>query len=116
MRPGGNSHGYDSNSFFPQFGTVEVRPEYWDSLMSSSYAVQLQRIYGVSGSEYVGYGQTDLHIVPSNEPAYPRNPNPIEVSSNGSSTEVKIVGETGPVPTPLDKGVYLEIGKLLIWL
>lgn len=86
--------------------------------MSSSYAVQLQRIYGVTDSEYVGYGHNDLHIVPSNDPAVPRNRIPIPVSSNSSSTNVKPIGETGASmtfnragPSALDKCGYIEKGK-----
>ncbi|CAN6871117.1 unnamed protein product [Brassica oleracea] len=63
--------------------------------MSSSYVVQLQRIYGVPGSEYVGYAPNDLNIVATNVPPIPRNQQPIEVSSNGSSTDVKTIVETG---------------------
>ncbi|KAL0730052.1 hypothetical protein Bca4012_026145 [Brassica carinata] len=39
----------------------ETRRRYWDNLMSSRYTLELQRIYGVPGSEYVGYPQTGLN-------------------------------------------------------
>ncbi|KAL0750819.1 hypothetical protein Bca101_032822 [Brassica carinata] len=47
------------------------------------------------GSEYVGYAPNDLNIVATNVPPIPRNQQPIEVSSNGSSTDVKTIVETG---------------------
>ncbi|CAG7869442.1 unnamed protein product [Brassica rapa] len=63
--------------------------------MNSSYAVHLQRIYGVPGSEYVGYGPNELNIVPSNVPVFPRNTNSIQASSTGSSAHGKTKDETG---------------------
>lgn len=85
--------------------------------MSSSYAVQVQRIYGVPGSENVGYGPNDLNIVPSNVPSFPRNQNPIQVSSTGSSTDVKTIAKTGTEinfykiePTGLGNQIYRERG------
>ncbi|CAF1919158.1 unnamed protein product [Brassica napus] len=73
---------------------MEDSPEYLESLMSSSYVVQLQRIYRVPGSEYVGYAPTDLNIGATNVPPIPRNQQLIDVSSNGSSTDVKTIVET----------------------
>ncbi|KAL0701425.1 hypothetical protein Bca4012_057547 [Brassica carinata] len=112
------SHTYDPQFCSPHFGSMEGKPEYWESLMSSSYAVQVQRIYGVPGSEYVGYGPNDLNIVPSNVPSFPRNQNPIQVSSTGSSTDVKTIAETGTEvnfykiePTGLGNQVYRERGE-----
>ncbi|KAL0885363.1 hypothetical protein Bca101_009345 [Brassica carinata] len=47
----------------------------WDNLMSSRYATELNMIYGVPGSENVGYPSTDLiigagHITYQHEHAY----------------------------------------------
>lgn len=95
---------YDPHYYTPQWGTMDVTGRYWDNLMSSRYAVELQRIYGVPGSEYVGYGPNDLNIgnpIPSHLQASPSGPLmhgyevPIEVSSTASSTEVKEVNENG---------------------
>ncbi|KAF3608892.1 hypothetical protein DY000_02047463 [Brassica cretica] len=40
----------------------EMRTRYWENIMDSRYALELQRIYGVPGSEHVGYQNTDLII------------------------------------------------------
>ncbi|KAJ4910160.1 Uncharacterized protein Rs2_04781 [Raphanus sativus] len=40
----------------------EMSAGYWESLMASNYAMQVGRIYGVPGSENVGYPPTDLNI------------------------------------------------------
>ncbi|KAH0899015.1 hypothetical protein HID58_048583, partial [Brassica napus] len=85
---------YDLHYYTPHFGAMEDSPEYLESLMSSSYVVQLQRIYRVPGSEYVGYAPTDLNIGATNVPPIPRNQQLIDVSSNGSSTDVKTIVET----------------------
>ncbi|KAL0677979.1 hypothetical protein Bca4012_005960 [Brassica carinata] len=45
------AHAYDPGCYSPHFGNMEARPEYWESLMNSSYAVQLQRIYGNTWGE-----------------------------------------------------------------
>ncbi|KAG5407976.1 hypothetical protein IGI04_004295 [Brassica rapa subsp. trilocularis] len=109
---------YDPNYYNPHFGALEATPEYWERLMSSSYAVQLQRIYGVPGSEYVGYAPTELNIGTSNVHPFPANHQPITVSSNVSSTDVKPVVEAGSevnftkLETSCYKNpVYLEKGE-----
>ncbi|KAF2536523.1 hypothetical protein F2Q70_00004298 [Brassica cretica] len=95
---------YDPHYYTPQWGTMDVTGRYWDNLMSSRYAVELQRIYGVPGSEYVGYGPNDLNIGNPIHPHLQASPSgplmhgyevPIEVSSTASSTEVKEVNENG---------------------
>lgn len=95
---------YDRHYYTPQWGNMDVTGMYWDNLMSSRYAVDLQRIYGVPGSEYVGYGTNDLTIGNPIQPhlqASPRGPLvqgyevPIEVLSTASSTELKEVHENG---------------------
>lgn len=40
----------------------------WDNLMSSRYATELNMIYGVPGSENVGYPSTDLFIGAGHNP------------------------------------------------
>ncbi|KAL0713551.1 hypothetical protein Bca4012_020529 [Brassica carinata] len=42
---------------------------YWDDLMASRYATELNMIYGVAGSENVGYPSTDL-VIGSSENTY----------------------------------------------
>ncbi|WZZ88858.1 hypothetical protein YC2023_117437 [Brassica napus] len=95
---------YDPHYYTPQWGTMDVTRRYWDNLMSSRYAVELQRIYGVPGSEYVGYGPNDLNIGNPIHPHLQASPSgplmhgyevPIEVSSTASSTKVKEVNENG---------------------
>lgn len=34
---------------------VDIGSVYWQNLAGSAYALELERIYGVQGSEYVGY-------------------------------------------------------------
>lgn len=113
---------YDPNYYNPHFGALEATPEYWERLMSSSYAVQLQRIYGVPGSEYVGYAPTELNIGTSNVHPFPANHQPITVSSNVSFTDVKPVVEAGSevnftkLETSCYKNpVYLEKGLFFLF-
>ena len=56
--------------------------------MASSYALELQRIYGVPGSEFTGYQPTDLNIPNSGDQEIPQYQLPIDVSSTASSTEL----------------------------
>lgn len=88
--------------------------------MSSRYALELERIYGVRGSEYVGYLPTDLALVNPPSPVCHLNRNNfhIEVSSTGSSAERKtVVGMGGEVTKPSISGfgqtnaVVIEKGK-----
>ncbi|KAG2301523.1 hypothetical protein Bca52824_030174 [Brassica carinata] len=65
----------------------EMRQGYYDSLMASSYALQLGRIYGVPGSEFTGYQSTDLNIVTSGDQEIPPYQLPVDVDSTASSTE-----------------------------
>ncbi|KAF2548494.1 hypothetical protein F2Q70_00021277 [Brassica cretica] len=44
------------------WGGEEMRTRYWENIMDSRYAFELQRIYGAPGSEHVGYQNTDLII------------------------------------------------------
>jgi len=46
----------------PNWSGIDIGPVYWQNLISSSYALQLDRIYGVEGSEYVGYQPSDIAI------------------------------------------------------
>ena len=66
----------------------EMRQGYYDSLMASSYALQLGRIYGVPGSEFTGYQSTDLNIVNSGDQEIPQYQLPVDVDSTASSTEL----------------------------
>ncbi|KAG2298944.1 hypothetical protein Bca52824_035416 [Brassica carinata] len=68
----------------------ERRPTYWENLMSSRYAVELQRIYGVPGSEHTGYPHTTLNIGSPNTPIGP----PIIFLNDESSTASSGVGKT----------------------
>lgn len=65
----------------------EMRQGYYESLMASSYALQLRRIYGVLGSEYTGYLPNDLNIPNSGEQKIPQYHVSLDVSSTASSTE-----------------------------
>ncbi|CAH8382653.1 unnamed protein product [Eruca vesicaria subsp. sativa] len=88
--------------YTPPWHTIHIRPWYWENLMSLTYAMELQRIYGVHGSGYVGYVTNDLNIgnlnthhmhgYTTNEPTSGYG-NLIDVSSTASSTEVKTVVE-----------------------
>ncbi|KAL0701783.1 hypothetical protein Bca4012_057905 [Brassica carinata] len=73
---------YDETRFW------EMRQGYYETLMASSYAVELARIYGVPGSKFTGYLPTDLNIVPSGDQEIPQYQFPFEVSSTASSTEI----------------------------
>ncbi|CAH8382616.1 unnamed protein product [Eruca vesicaria subsp. sativa] len=112
--------------YTPPWNTINVRPWYWENLMSSSYAMELQQIYGVRGSEYVGYTTNDLNIGNTNAARHmhgypihePRTSYliPIEVSSMASSTEMKCVTERlDDISRPQIKGfpgeVYQEKGE-----
>lgn len=66
---------YGPQYYTQHMGSMDVRGSYWENLMSSRYAVELQRIYGVPGSEYVGYFPTDLNIGNPNAPPMLRSPN-----------------------------------------
>ena len=50
------------------WGGEEMRTRYWENIMDSRYALELQRIYGVPGSEHVGYQNTYLIIGNSSSP------------------------------------------------
>ncbi|KAL0716909.1 hypothetical protein Bca4012_066231 [Brassica carinata] len=41
---------------------VDIGPVYWQNMMATSYALEVDRIYGVAGSEYVGYQPNDISI------------------------------------------------------
>lgn len=73
---------YDETRFW------EMRQGYYETLMASTYAVELARIYGVPGSEFTGYLPTNLNIVPSGDQEIPQYQFPFEVSSTASSTEL----------------------------
>ncbi|KAG2298308.1 hypothetical protein Bca52824_034780 [Brassica carinata] len=86
---GGNVSSPFSTATGNTWSDVEFGPVYWDSLMSSRYAVELGRIYGVVGSENVGYQQANLIIGDS-----------AQVHDGGQTVmvtapEVKLVGEPG---------------------
>lgn len=75
--------------------------------MASRYALELERIYGVPGSEYVGYLSTDLALVNQTSPVchLNREAPPTEVSSTGSSAQEKtVVDMGGEVTTPSISG------------
>ncbi|CAH8319649.1 unnamed protein product [Eruca vesicaria subsp. sativa] len=116
---------YQPPFYTPPWHIINVRPWYWENLMSSSYAMELQRIYGVRGSEYVGYVTNDLNIgntnthhmhgypIPEPRPSYVIS---FEVSSTASSTELKnVVERVDDITTPKIKGfrgeVYQEKGE-----
>ncbi|CAN6870697.1 unnamed protein product [Brassica oleracea] len=69
---------YNTTTWPPQ----ETMITYWDNLMSSRYALELKRIYGVPGSEHTGYPYATLNIGSPNTPIGP----PIMFLSNESST------------------------------
>ncbi|KAL0712698.1 hypothetical protein Bca4012_019676 [Brassica carinata] len=98
---------YDPRYYTNSWPNMEVGQGYWESLMSSRYALELERIYGVRGSEYVGYLPTDLALVNPPSPVCHLNRNNfhIEVSSTGSSAERKtVVGMGGEVTKPSISG------------
>uniref|UniRef100_M4CDT3 Uncharacterized protein n=1 Tax=Brassica campestris TaxID=3711 RepID=M4CDT3_BRACM len=70
----------------------EMRHGYYESLMASTYAVELQRIYGVPGSEFTGYQPTNLNIQQSGDQEIPQYQLPLEVSPTASSTEINTSG------------------------
>ncbi|KAJ4904657.1 Uncharacterized protein Rs2_18608 [Raphanus sativus] len=80
----GISGGYVS---YDQARYWAMRDSYYESLMASSYALQLGRIYGVPGSEFTGYVPSDLNIVNSGEQEIPQYQAQVDVSSTASSTE-----------------------------
>lgn len=87
---GGSSAAYnphDDNRYW------EMRAGYWESLMASNYALQVGRIYGVPGSENLGYPPTDLNIGCSGHTIRGLNDNHFAVTSSGSSTESGGFGE-----------------------
>ena len=104
--------------------SMDVRGSYWEKLVSSRYAVDVQRIYGVPGSEYVGYSPNDLNIGNPTVPPMHGSPNgppmhgygvPIELSSTGSSTEVQNVDALGVTvntskETGIGDGICVEKG------
>ncbi|CAG7874564.1 unnamed protein product [Brassica rapa] len=116
---------YGPHYYTPHMGSMAVRGSYWENLMSSRYAVDVQRIYGVPGSEYVGYSPNDLNIGNPTGPPMLGSPNgppmhgygvPIEVSSTASSTEVHNVRDIGVTvntskETGIRDGICVEKGE-----
>lgn len=54
--------------------------------------MELQRIYGVPGSEFTGYQPTNLNIQESGDQEIPQYQLPLEVSPTASSTEINTRG------------------------
>lgn len=106
----------------------EMRQGYYDSLMASSYALQLGRIYGVPGSEFTGYQSTDLNIVNSGDQEIPQYQLPVDVDSTASSTELNTgVALTGQINTSAigtgyvhghvisEKGMSVSLTNLILY-
>lgn len=104
VRPTVRASMYEPQYNAPHWANMDVRGRYWENMMGSRYAVDVQRIYGVPGSEFVGYGPNDLNINnpnPARMHGSPIGPSmadyevPIEVSSTASSTEMNHTSEMG---------------------
>ncbi|KAL0733094.1 hypothetical protein Bca4012_009304 [Brassica carinata] len=84
------------NTYYPTpWMGDEMGTRYWENLMDSRYAIELQRIYGVPGSEHGGYQNTNLNIGSPNTTI----PHPLiflsDDSSRASSGQVNTNGLLG---------------------